>query len=264
MTRRDSDAARVRRGEVLRGVPADRGDGASRRRHAAVRSDEAGRPRRSADRPRAVRGRAASPGQSRGRSLQPGWFPDADEMGRAGARAAADSRPGAGGIRAVRHGPPQHLRERPDGAARHVAGASAADLFFAGQMSGVEGTWSRRRRVCSPGRTPPALARGEPPSVPPRTTAIGALAYYVRTPIRALRAVEHHVRDHAAAGTGAARQDGAQTGAFRASARGSAGMVREHLDAFLEYLQLNENASVTRSARAKAIFPNTCRFFPSI
>ena len=40
----------------------------------------------------AVRRRAAAAGQSRRRSLQPGRLPDADEVGRAGARAAADSR----------------------------------------------------------------------------------------------------------------------------------------------------------------------------
>ena len=48
------DRARLRQGEVLRGLSADRGDGASRPRHAALRTDEAGRPRRSADRAHAV------------------------------------------------------------------------------------------------------------------------------------------------------------------------------------------------------------------
>ena len=50
--RRIGDGPRLRQGEVLRGLPADRGDGASRARHAALRPDEAGRPRRSAHRAR--------------------------------------------------------------------------------------------------------------------------------------------------------------------------------------------------------------------
>ena len=87
----------------------------------------------------AVRGRAASAGQPGRRSLQPRRLPDADEVGRAGARAAADSRPRARGVRAVRHDPPQHLHQRADGAARDVADAARDDLFFAGQISGVEG-----------------------------------------------------------------------------------------------------------------------------
>ena len=48
--RRVGDGPRLRQGAVLRGLPADRGDGAPRRRHAAVRADEAGRARRSAHR----------------------------------------------------------------------------------------------------------------------------------------------------------------------------------------------------------------------
>ena len=41
-------------------------------------------------------------------------------------------------------------------------------------------------------------------------------------------------------------------------------MVREHLNAFLEHLRLNENASVAHGARAtRAIFPSTCRFLPT-
>ena len=123
VARRVGAGARLRQGEVLRGLPADRGDGAPRRRHAAVRADEAGRPRRSAHRPRAVRRGAAAAGQPRRRSLQPGRLPDADQVGRAGARAAADSRARAGRVRALRHGPPQHLRQRADGAARDLAGA---------------------------------------------------------------------------------------------------------------------------------------------
>jgi methylenetetrahydrofolate--tRNA-(uracil-5-)-methyltransferase len=52
------------------------------------------------------------------------------------------------------------------------------DLFFAGQMSGVEGYVESAASGLIAGRNAAALVLGERPSVPPRTTAIGALAYY--------------------------------------------------------------------------------------
>ena len=52
------------------------------------------------------------------------------------------------------------------------------DLFFAGQMSGVEGYVESAASGLIAGRNAAALALGEEPSVPPRTTALGALAYY--------------------------------------------------------------------------------------
>jgi methylenetetrahydrofolate--tRNA-(uracil-5-)-methyltransferase len=53
------------------------------------------------------------------------------------------------------------------------------DLLFAGQISGVEGYVESAASGLIAGRAAAALARGEEPRVPPRTTAIGALAYYV-------------------------------------------------------------------------------------
>jgi methylenetetrahydrofolate--tRNA-(uracil-5-)-methyltransferase len=53
------------------------------------------------------------------------------------------------------------------------------DLFFAGQVSGVEGYVESAASGLIAGRNAAALALGEPVSTPPRTTAIGALAYYV-------------------------------------------------------------------------------------
>jgi len=53
------------------------------------------------------------------------------------------------------------------------------DLFFAGQISGVEGYVESAASGLIAGRNVAALARGEEPRVPPRTTAIGSLAYYV-------------------------------------------------------------------------------------
>ncbi len=52
-------------------------------------------------------------------------------------------------------------------------------LFFAGQMSGVEGYVESAASGLLAGLNAAALAKGEPVSAAPRTTAIGALAHYV-------------------------------------------------------------------------------------
>jgi methylenetetrahydrofolate--tRNA-(uracil-5-)-methyltransferase len=53
------------------------------------------------------------------------------------------------------------------------------DLFFAGQVSGVEGYVESAASGLIAGRNAAALARGEQPQAPPRTTAIGSLGHYV-------------------------------------------------------------------------------------
>jgi methylenetetrahydrofolate--tRNA-(uracil-5-)-methyltransferase len=53
------------------------------------------------------------------------------------------------------------------------------DVLFAGQISGVEGYVESAASGLIAGRNAAALVRGEETRVPPRTTAIGALAYYV-------------------------------------------------------------------------------------
>jgi methylenetetrahydrofolate--tRNA-(uracil-5-)-methyltransferase len=52
-------------------------------------------------------------------------------------------------------------------------------LFFAGQISGVEGYVESAASGLIAGRNAAAVALGRDPRVPPRTTAIGALGYYV-------------------------------------------------------------------------------------
>jgi len=52
-------------------------------------------------------------------------------------------------------------------------------LFIAGQVSGVEGYVESAASGLIAGRNAAAFARGEALSAPPRTTAIGALGYYV-------------------------------------------------------------------------------------
>ena len=56
---------------------------------------------------------------------------------------------------------------------------SRPTLFLAGQMSGVEGYVESAASGLLAGINAAALVRGEPTSPAPRTTAIGALAYYV-------------------------------------------------------------------------------------
>jgi methylenetetrahydrofolate--tRNA-(uracil-5-)-methyltransferase len=53
------------------------------------------------------------------------------------------------------------------------------DLLFAGQISGVEGYVESAASGLIAGRNAAAIAQGEEPRVLPRTTAIGALAFYV-------------------------------------------------------------------------------------
>jgi methylenetetrahydrofolate--tRNA-(uracil-5-)-methyltransferase len=51
-------------------------------------------------------------------------------------------------------------------------------ILFAGQMSGVEGYVESAASGLLAGLNAAALVAGRPTSAPPRTTAIGALAYY--------------------------------------------------------------------------------------
>jgi methylenetetrahydrofolate--tRNA-(uracil-5-)-methyltransferase len=53
------------------------------------------------------------------------------------------------------------------------------DLFFAGQVSGVEGYVESAASGLIAGRNAARMVQGAAPLAPPRTTAIGALAYYV-------------------------------------------------------------------------------------
>jgi methylenetetrahydrofolate--tRNA-(uracil-5-)-methyltransferase len=53
------------------------------------------------------------------------------------------------------------------------------DIFFAGQISGVEGYVESAASGLIAGRNAAAVAAGREPSAPPRDTAIGALGFYV-------------------------------------------------------------------------------------
>jgi methylenetetrahydrofolate--tRNA-(uracil-5-)-methyltransferase len=56
---------------------------------------------------------------------------------------------------------------------------SRPDLFFAGQVSGVEGYVESAASGLVAGRNAARFLLGQDPLAPPRTTAVGALAYYV-------------------------------------------------------------------------------------
>ena len=204
-----------------------------------------------------VRGGAAAAGQSRRRPLQPRRIPDADQMGRAGARAAADSRTRARGVRAVRHGAPQHLHQRPDGAARDVADAARGRTCSSrGRCRGVEGyvesaASGSARRAQRRGAGVAARRR----VVAPRTTAIGALAYYVsHADPHGLPADQHHVRHHAprstsrrAAGTARRRPQARDLGAGAARSRRAGVAATSEIGSAVP--SRNDDRSMTRHSR---------------
>ena len=251
------------------------------RRHAAIRTDEAGRPDRSAHRARAVRDRAAAAGQPRRRSLQPGRVPDADEVGRAGARAAADSRARAGRVRPLRHDSSQHLHQRADRAARHLADATTATICSSrGRSPASRATSSRRRRGSSPAATPPPSRSGSPCArrrarrrsarwrttcrTPIRgTTSRRNITFGIMPPLTA-RAGRERPRKKAerklallrarARRSGRGGCDGRWSGLtpVRTARRaGSTRRMKEHLGEFLEHLALNENASRAHRPRLR-------------
>jgi hypothetical protein len=149
--------------------------------------------------------------------------PNTDQAGRSGARAAAYSWPRARGVRAVRDGPSQHVRERADRTGRDVAGARAADAVVRRsdvgrrRIRGIGFVWAAGRAQCRrarEGRTRVGAAEND------RDRCARVLR--VARQSRALRTVEHHLRHHAAARPPAARQGRPEDGAGRAGARRSA------------------------------------------
>ena len=92
-------------------------------------------------------------------------------------------------------------------------------VFFAGQMSGVEGYVESAASGLLAGLNAARLARGEPLSSPPRTTAIGALAYYVSHANPAHYDPSNITSASWSRWRRAARQAGAEAGDVGASAR---------------------------------------------
>ena len=179
--RRPVPRPRVRRGALLRGLPAGRGDGQARPGDAALRADEAGRACRSAHRPRPV-GRGAAPARGQGRAdVEPGRLPDPAPDSRAAAGVPDDPRARERRVPALRQHPPEHATSTRR---RHWAqGSRTSDgsgLFFAGQLTGVEGYTESLGTGILAGINLARHLDGEPPAVPPPTTMLGALYRYLR------------------------------------------------------------------------------------
>ena len=159
--------ARLRALRLLRGLHADRGDGAPR---AATRSPSGRCGRSGSIDPRtgtrAVR-RACSSGRTtpRADALQHGRLPDEDDVPRAAARLPHDPGPRAGRVRAARQPAPQHLRRRAVAAAAVAAGdARASACCWPGRSSASRATSSRRPPGLLAGLNVARLVRGEPPA----------------------------------------------------------------------------------------------------
>ena len=137
------------------------------------------------------------------------------------------------------------------------------DLFFAGQISGVEGYVESAASGLIAGRNAAACVLGEAVSAPPRTTAIGALAYYVShaeprnyqptnvtfgiiPPLQAAdgrRVPKKKVERNLALSERAL----ADLDAWEAALQGC-WQMRIQLADFLDHLRLNENASAAHRA----------------
>ena len=163
--RREGAPPRVRGAALLRGLPADRGDGGARPGGARLRADEAGRPRGPAHREAPVRGRPAPARGRRGDGVQPRRVPDAPHL--AGAEAhlpRARARPRRGRVRAARPDPPEHVPRGPPRPRARSLRARAATPVLRGADHRGRGL-RRVRRLRAPRRTRhPGSARG--PAVP--------------------------------------------------------------------------------------------------
>src|SRR5258708_29700968 len=115
--------------ELLRGVPADRGDCAARAGHLALWADEAGRAEGSADRAHAVCGGAIAAGKSARGFLQPGGISESLEVWGTGPSAANDSGAGECAVSALRADSPQYVHQFSCSVAGDVADEGASASF---------------------------------------------------------------------------------------------------------------------------------------
>ncbi len=164
---------------VLRGLSANRSAGPPGAGYAALRADETGRPRRSADRAAAVRRRPARQDNLAGDHLSLVGFQTQLKWG--DQERVLRMIPGLERAEFVRLGM-VHRNTYLNGPAvlRDTwQTRRSADLFFAGQISGVEGYVESASSGLLAGINAAALCSGRDPRPAPRSTAIGALAYYV-------------------------------------------------------------------------------------
>ena len=137
-------------------------------------------------------------------------------------------------------------------------------LFFAGQMSGVEGYVESAASGLagrSERRGPRQGAAGRRAATHDRDRRAGVLRLACRP--GALRAVEHHLRHHGAAGAAAKEQAGAQVALAERAIAGLERLARcpgvgrrrrrmtGHLQNFLQFLRLNRNVSPEHGPRVR-------------
>jgi methylenetetrahydrofolate--tRNA-(uracil-5-)-methyltransferase len=122
---------------------------------------------------------AAAPGQCAGHALQHGGLPDEAEIRRAGAGVPHHSRAGECRVRAAGRVAPQHLPQFAQGAGWCLRLKADPRLRFAGQITGVEGYVESAAMGIMAGRMAAAERLGRPFTVPPATTAHGALLNHI-------------------------------------------------------------------------------------
>jgi methylenetetrahydrofolate--tRNA-(uracil-5-)-methyltransferase len=110
-----------------------------------------------------------------------GRLSDTSQMGGAEAGDPDDSRAGTGGNCPVRRDAPQHLHQFPQVAAPTYQLIRRENLFFAGQITGVEGYVESAASGLIAGINAARLAMGRDPVVFPPETAMGSLARYITT-----------------------------------------------------------------------------------
>jgi site-specific recombinase XerD len=130
-------------------------------------------------------------------------------------------------------------------------------LFFAGQMSGVEGYVESASSGLLAGLNAAALVNGQPATAPPRTTAIGALAYYVSHAdpahyepsnitfgiMEPLARAPRGKMERKLAMSGPRSGGSGRWIRVAATVDRARGAVIDHLKSFLQFLRLNRNLS---------------------
>ena len=150
-------------------------------RDAAPRADEADGPdQRAQSDGQGLCRRPAAPGQCARHALQHGRLPDQAEAWRAGAHLPHDPGPGERRVRAARRPAPQHLHQLA-ALARRVAAAEgrAAACASPARSPAARAMSKAPRSACSPAASPPPSGSGQAPSLPPPTTAFGALLNHI-------------------------------------------------------------------------------------
>ena len=129
---------------------------------------------------KALRRRAAAPGQRARHAVQHGRLPDQAEARRAGAHLPHHSRPRQRRVRAARRPAPQHLPQFAEAARRDAAAQGASrGCASPARSPAARAMWNRPPSACSPAASPPPSGSASRSSLPPPTTAHGALLGHI-------------------------------------------------------------------------------------